>query len=73
MTSNAHGSEALVLDHCAAVRKSGTDRLVAGRSDGCHLKSLTIMPRILSCRFEALMDDSIDVKISAEKVSNPWY
>lgn len=68
MTFNAHGSEAIVLDHCAAIRKPGTDRLVAGQSDGCHLKSLTVMPRILNCRFEALMDDSINVKISAERV-----
>lgn len=68
MTFNAHGSEAVVLDRCAAIRKPGTDRLVAGQSDGCHLKSLTVMPRILNCRFEALMDDSINVKISAERV-----
>jgi len=68
MTFNAHGSEGVVLSHCAAVRKPGTDRLIAGQSDGCHLKSLTVMPKILHCRFEALMDDSINVKISSERV-----
>lgn len=68
MTFNAHGSEGIVLDRCAVVRKPGTDRLIAGQSDGCHLKSLTVMPRIRDCRFEALMDDSINVKISSETV-----
>jgi len=68
MTFNAYGSEGIVLDHCAVIRKPGTDRLIAGQSDGCHLKSLTVMPKILNCRFEALMDDSINVKISTERV-----
>jgi len=68
MTFNAHGSEAVTVKNCRVIRKPGTDRLIAGQSDGCHLKSLTVMPRIINCRFEALMDDSINVKISSEIV-----
>ncbi|MBT3198627.1 MAG: hypothetical protein HN350_01805 [Phycisphaerales bacterium] len=68
MTFNAHGSEALAVENCAVIRKPKTDRLIAGQSDGCHLKSLTIMPKITNCRFEALMDDSIAVKVSGEIV-----
>jgi hypothetical protein len=68
MTFNAHGSEAITVRNCVVMRKPGTDRLIAGQSDGCHLKCLTIMPKILNCRFEALMDDSIAVRVSGEIV-----
>jgi len=68
MTFNAHGSEAVTVEDCAVIRKPGTGRLIAGQSDGCHLKCLTVMPRILNCRFEALMDDSIAVRVSGEIV-----
>ncbi len=69
MTFNAHGSEDITLDGCAVRRRPGSDRLIAGNSDGCHLKSLTSMPRVIDCEFEALMDDSIHIKISSNHVA----
>ncbi|MEN8254872.1 MAG: glycosyl hydrolase family 28-related protein [Verrucomicrobiota bacterium] len=68
MTLVAHGSENVQVDGLRVVRKPGTDRLVASCSDGAHMKSLTVMPRLTNCRFEALMDDSINIKVSAQKV-----
>ncbi|MEI7733780.1 MAG: hypothetical protein WCO56_29715, partial [Verrucomicrobiota bacterium] len=68
MTFVASGSEAVVLDSCRIVRKPGTNRLIAGNSDGAHFKSLTVMPQVLNSTFEALMDDSINFKISSEVV-----
>jgi hypothetical protein len=68
MTLAAHGSEAVEVTALRIVRKPGTDRLVAGCSDGAHMKSLTVMPRFRDCVFEALMDDSINIKVSAQKV-----
>ncbi|NQU42578.1 hypothetical protein HQ520_04785, partial [bacterium] len=68
MTFNSHGSEGVVLENCSVVRKAGTDRVIAGQSDAVHLKSLTIMPRLLGCRFEAVMDDLVHVKTSANTV-----
>ena len=68
MTFNAHGSEGVRLEDCSVIRRPGTDRLIAGCSDGAHLKSLTVMPHICRCRFEALMDDSINIKVSSNVV-----
>lgn len=68
MTFVATGSEDVRLRTCRVMRKPGSDRLIAGNSDGAHLKSLTRMPRIESCLFEALMDDSVNIKISSEIV-----
>lgn len=68
MTMVATGTEGVVLDGCQVVRKPKTDRLIASQSDGAHLKSLTVMPQIRNCVFEALMDDSINIKVSSEIV-----
>ena len=68
MTFNASGSEAVNLEDCAIIRKPGTDRLIAGQSDGCHIQCLTTMPNIINCHFEALMDDSIATTITGETV-----
>lgn len=67
MTLCASGSEGVSARGLRIMRKPGTDRLVAGCSDGAHLKSLTVMPRFRDCLFEALMDDSINIKVSANK------
>ena len=69
MTLVASGSEDVSASGLRIVRKPGTDRLIASCSDGAHMKSLTVMPRFRDCRFEALMDDSINIKISANKVT----
>jgi hypothetical protein len=68
MTFVASASEAVVLDRCQVIRKPGTDRLIAGNSDGAHFKSLTVLPEVRDCVFEALMDDSLNIKISSEVV-----
>lgn len=68
MTFVASGSEGVVLDGCRVIRKPHTDRLIAGNSDGAHFKSLTVMPQVHDCMFEALMDDSINIRISSEVV-----
>lgn len=69
MTFVSSASEGIVLDRCQVVRRPGTDRLVAGNSDGAHFKSLTILPEVRECVFEALMDDSINIKISSEMIA----
>ena len=69
MTLAATGSEDVSASRLRILRKPGTDRLVASCSDGAHMKSLTVMPRFYDCLFEALMDDSINIKISANKVT----
>lgn len=69
MTFVATGSEAVVLDGCRVIRKPGTDRLIAGNSDGAHFKSLTQLPEVRDCVFEALMDDSLNIKISSEVIT----
>ena len=68
MTFVASASEGVVLDGCKVTRKPNSDRLIAGNSDGAHFKSLTQMPQIRNSIFEALMDDSINIKISSEVV-----
>jgi hypothetical protein len=68
MTFVASASEGVVLDGCRVIRKPGTNRLIAGNSDGAHFKSLTVLPEVRDCIFEALMDDSINIKISSEVV-----
>jgi hypothetical protein len=68
MTVVTTGSENVELKGLRIIRKPGTDRLVASCSDGAHMKSLTQMPRFLDCHFEALMDDSINIKVSGEVV-----
>lgn len=68
MTVVTTGSENVELRGLRILRKPGTDRLVASCSDGAHMKSLTQMPRFLDCHFEALMDDSMNIKVSGEVV-----
>ncbi len=68
MTLVASGSEDILACGLRIARKPGTDRLVASCSDGAHMKSLTVMPRFRDCHFEALMDDAINIKVSANKV-----
>ena len=69
MTLAATGSEDVSARRLRILRKPGTDRLVASCSDGAHMKSLTVMPRFYDCLFEALMDDSVNIKVSANKVT----
>ena len=64
----ATGSEGMVLDHYRVMRKPGTDRLASICSDGAHFKSVSVMPKLSHCHFEAMMDDGVNVKISSARV-----
>ncbi len=57
-----------VLRRVRARRKPGTDRLMAGMSDGCHCKGNLMGPTFEECSFEALGDDSINVSHHPEVV-----
>jgi hypothetical protein len=72
MTLNARGCRELVIDGLVIERVG--DRLVAGNSDGIHVKGTESPPVIRNCRMEGTMDDSIHVKISGDcvrEVSSP--
>jgi len=56
------------LDHVRALRKPGTDRLMAGMSDGVHCKGNLAGPVFEDCHFEALGDDSINISHHPEVV-----
>lgn len=66
MTLNARGCRELVIDGLVIERVG--DRLVAGNSDGIHVKGTESPPLIRNCRIEGTMDDSIHVKISGDWV-----
>ncbi len=66
MTLNARGCRELVIDGLVIARVA--DRLVAGNSDGIHIKGTESPPVIRNCRIEGTMDDSIHVKISGDWV-----
>lgn len=66
MTLNARGCRELVIDGLVIERLG--DRLVAGNSDGIHIKGTESPPVIRNCRLEGTMDDSIHVKISGDWV-----
>ena len=66
MTLNARGCRELVIDGLSIERVG--DRLVAGNSDGIHVKGTESPPVIRNCRIEGTMDDSIHVKISGDRV-----
>jgi hypothetical protein len=64
----ATGSEGMVLDRYRVMRKPQTDRLASTCSDGAHFKSVSVMPKLSHCYFEAMMDDAVNVKISSARV-----
>lgn len=66
MTLNARGCRELTIDGLVIERVA--DRLVAGNSDGIHVKGTESPPVIRNCRIEGTMDDSIHVKISGDWV-----
>ncbi len=67
MTLNARGCRELVVRGLVIERVG--DRLVAGCSDGIHIKGTESPPLIQDCRIEGTMDDSIHVKISGDWVT----
>lgn len=66
MTYMLRGCSRHTLRHCTIAGKGG--RIVAGNSDGMHLKGNEHAPRIEHCRIERTMDDAIHMKISGDVV-----
>jgi hypothetical protein len=67
MTLNVRGGRNLVVQGLRIQRRE--DRLVAGCSDGLHIKCGESQPVIRDCHIEATMDDSIHVKISGDWIT----
>jgi len=67
MTITSSGSSSVVIQGLE-IRRIG-NRLVAGCSDGVHLKCNETQPVIRDCYFEGTMDDSIHVKISGDWIT----
>ena len=54
----------------AGCRIEGTGRrIVAGCSDGLHLKGCESQPQIIGCHFERTMDDAVHIKMSGDRVT----
>lgn len=67
MTVNASGCSNLRINRLIIKRKAG--RIVAGNSDGVHLKCNELSPIIENSFFEGMMDDAIHAKISGDKIT----
>jgi len=67
MTVNTRGCHDLVIRGLQIRRCNG--RLVAGCSDGIHIKCNKSPPVIQDCHIEATMDDSIHIKISGDWIT----
>lgn len=61
MTVRATSSDSLVIRRFALLRKPGTNRLIGSNKDGLHLKYFRLPPVIEDSRFEAGMDDTINL------------
>jgi hypothetical protein len=68
MGINLFDTRGTVLRRVEALRKPGTDRLMAGMSDGVHCKGNLEGPTFEDCSFEALGDDSINISHHPEVV-----
>jgi hypothetical protein len=61
MTVRATSCDNLVLRRFEALRKPGTNRLICSNKDILHIKYCRIPPVIEDCRFDANMDDTINL------------
>ena len=66
MTICTRGCSGVNIDRLIVIRKPG--RVIAGCSDGIHLKGNESQPVIENCYIEGTMDDAIHVKISGDKI-----
>lgn len=66
MTFNFRGCSNHIIRNCSIIAKPG--RIIAGCSDGIHLKGNEHQPVIENCYFERTMDDAIHIKISGDKI-----
>lgn len=67
MTFNFRGCSNHIIKNCSIMAKPG--RIIAGNSDGIHLKGNEYQPRIESCYIERTMDDAIHIKISGDAIT----
>lgn len=66
MTFVLKGCSRHILRNCSIISKD--NRIVAGCSDGMHLKSNEHQPRIENCHIERTMDDAIHIKMSGDAI-----
>jgi hypothetical protein len=68
MTLNTRSCSGQVIRGLLIKRKPG--RVIAGCSDGIHMKGNENQPLIEDCYFEGTMDDSIHIKISGDIITD---
>lgn len=61
MTVRATSCNRMIIRRFRALRKPGTDRLICSNKDILHLKNFRVPPIIEDCRFDANMDDTINL------------
>jgi len=66
MTVNARSTSDLVIRRLVITRRPG--RVLAGCSDGIHLKGNERQPLIEHCYIEGTLDDAIHIKMSGDRV-----
>ena len=66
MTFVLKGCSRHILRNCSIISKD--NRIVAGCSDGMHLKGNEHQPRIENCHIERTMDDAIHIKMSGDAI-----
>ena len=66
MTFVLKGCSRHILRNCSIISKD--NRIVAGCSDGMHLKGNEHQPRIENCHIERTMDDAIHIKMSVDAI-----
>lgn len=52
-------SSAAVIEDCSVARREG--RLISSCADGVHAQNCPVGPRVTGCRFEAMMDDGLNI------------
>ncbi|MCC7493832.1 MAG: right-handed parallel beta-helix repeat-containing protein [Fimbriimonadaceae bacterium] len=66
MSFHLQANGAVTLRRVTVARKPGTNRLLAGMSDGVHCKTNAVGPVLEDCSFEALADDSVNLSTHPE-------
>lgn len=66
MTFVLKGCSRHIMRNCSIISKD--NRIVAGCSDGMHLKGNEHQPRIENCHIERTMDDAIHIKMSGDAI-----
>lgn len=67
MTIVLKGCSRHTIENCSIIGTKG--RIVAGNSDGIHLKGNEWQPIIRNCYIERTMDDAIHIKMSGDRIT----